>query len=1395
MSTVEDVKKTPVFRDLFKDNYITQSVIHVNLRIKGNLKIDLFRIFDKFEVTDKYPFIQYHTIDGQIIFKFDEKNIIEYSSTKENTEVLAKWFETAPYGISFKVKIGEGGIDKFMAINLNENGRIEYKTQWKEEDMATIENIKNTYNFVKDLVEKINKERNKIKFEIPENVEFKYAFINTIQKFILPEKFIINHNDLSEFSRYFYPYVALVIEPRKRLAKIRKEEEKSKFGTYLRYKRVSKYENQARMEQRILYFMRNYDFSDKSLADEISKQFNITVERAMEEIERVRTKYPNIKRSRKILKKLEHIPKYKPPGIGIDIQGKHPERYKIRISGARNKKQLDRIITFMNILIYLYVETYLYKKQERQILKEKLKKLTNIAKRRKRVDEIVDYEKEAKTVKQMAQLDKKRIGFKPEKGQNQWTRSCQNSGHDKKRRPQQYISVYDLKREGFKLNEKTGIYEKTITIPGKRGKKDKVIIRAVGLSAADETGKEMGTIYYSCNPTDNKEHMFIGFLSRSNNPYGQCMPCCFKKDPVISKNKEKRDYFMTCIGKKIAEPKKVTKIVGDKLYILQDTNKIQEGRFGFLPKYLDFFFNQALDNVRKIKHHYLISTKTGYYFKFGTRQDEYPFLNAVASLLDISIDDMINQIIKKLEDDKTDILFTALNNGDIKTQFVTRDKYIKFIKTNNILDFHTINHIVSIPGVIRKNGINIILFEKQQVIIRKALEKEKIRDDFIIICQNSEESDNLVDPNRESIFIIKEIKNYYPIIQVTKKDEMAKDVKIQKIFRYQKEEKNIVNHSLDFYNRNCQETLVKDIKRKKKIIIAKALYKILVGINNKNYTPKYQIVDARNKCKYLITENNTIIPVEPSGSIYNLRILKNIEAKYLKLKDTIKNMNDLYKLSEKKIPIKPIGLYFDTKTNKKAKIVGVMTKTYDVVPIIEDYVEIEWINKQGYVMENKQLYDRIDEEIAKGEENILIDRRIKSVNLKSYMDETYELFRLELSEYLNKPDNEILKKKFEKILSSKKLNKKQKRSAIRKILYRIVDKKLLSIYEKTRKNQKGGAYEKFIHIISKLPNLDEYIINNNRDVCSIHKNKDNCSNNKHCHWVYDKCYLAMTRDMAIKFINKVSEEFVSDELKASELLKIGDYYVSDIVDYNRFTERKGQKIIKSTNYAIDKVLGDLFGVENIPQIGKRRLLKTQEVNLEQMKINNPMNDMGEYFSQLIIENNLSILRAYSNGYFWDKLKYYDLESRNLGYYSTLQTNLANYFRSVIIDWLVDKKNNRYIEDLEPYFDLPKEKDIVKEFILKMTRDITTNTNGVVEYYILNRIYNIPIILYDDNNSIIYIIDNGILYDYKKPNQNIDNPKYSKYKNQKSISDMINIKYNFLVGSNIPVSIEVLYFKL
>ena len=84
------------------------------------------------------------------------------------------------------------------------------------------------------------------------------------------------------------------------------------------------------------------------------KQFNITEDRSLEEIDKIKQRYPYLKKSRKILKKFESLPKYKSPGIGIDIQGKQRENYKIRISGARNKLQLDRMVDFMNVLLFLY---------------------------------------------------------------------------------------------------------------------------------------------------------------------------------------------------------------------------------------------------------------------------------------------------------------------------------------------------------------------------------------------------------------------------------------------------------------------------------------------------------------------------------------------------------------------------------------------------------------------------------------------------------------------------------------------------------------------------------------------------------------------------------------------------------------------------------------------------------------------------------------------------------------------------------------------------------------------------------------------------------------------------------------------------------------------------------
>ena len=1398
MKEVERTRRDDDYEYLFKENHITQSVIRVNLKIINKAKIDLYRIFDEFEVNNQYPFIQYHTLDGQKIFKYNKKDIMEFGSTKDNIDVLSKWFENSPYGISFKVKVKEllDGTEKLMAINLNDTGMINYKIQWKEENMATIDDTKKTYIYVKHLIEKLNSEKNKITFAIPNDADFKYAFMNTIQKFELPGKFIINHNDLSEFARYFYPYIALVIEPRKRQSKTKKDIDvtSSKFGTYVRYKRVSKYENQVKIEQRILYFMRNYEYTNQTLANEISKQFNITIDHAMDSILKTQNKHPNLKKSRKILKKLENIPKYKPPGIGVDIQGKQRDRYKIRVSGARNREQLDRIITFMNILIYLYVETYLYKKPERQLLKDKLKQLTKIAKRRNKVIEIVDYDKEEKTVKQITHSDKKRLGFRPDKGQNGWTRSCQNSGTTR-RRPQQYNNLDNLLKLGFKLNKEFGTYDKKVKLKNRQ----EVTIRAVGLESYDDDGNGNGMLYYSCDPTENGKYMYIGFLSRSNNPYGQPMPCCFKKDAITSNNKEKQDYFLKSIGKVTTGDKVAPKQIGEKLYILQDTNKIQDGRFGFLPKYLDYFFNKLLEKTNRIRQHYLVNSPDGYYFKYGTRQDDYPFMNAVSASVEMNLDEIKKILINVLEQDKNDVLFTALNNGDIRTSFITRNAYIDYIKLNPILSYETMNHILTLSGIINKNGINIILFKKETFVIRKTLEKEKLRDDFSIVCQNLEEIENLKNPDRDTIIILQENKNYYPITMITKESE-TRNFTITKTFKYDNVPNNIINHIYNFYKMNCSSQTIEQTTQ----LIAKYVNEILFKLNIKQFKPQSQIIDSRNKCKYLITTNATIIPVGPSGSIYNLPILKSssIESKLGNIETTLNKLKDLYNTIMKNnnniLPINPIGVYYDHKSKSDVSVIGIMTELYDFIPVIPETRTIKNINKLGLIMEYRQLNDRVDIEITKKNIVYKIDDRILKVNYDKYYNESYQLFRLHLSNFLNDSENKQIKNKIEKIIhpynKAITVTQEDKRNAIRRILFRLIDKKLLELFESTL--QTGGKYDRIVYIMSKEPNLKNYKIKNNRELCNVN-DKEGCNANPHCYWAYDNCYLGLIKEMVITFVNKISDELTSNEYKAAEILQIGSYTVSDIVDYNNYTQRPGQVIIKSTNTAINKVLTELFGKDTSPEIGKRRTVKANITDVTELNLSNPLVNMGEYYIQAIIEDGITLFRVFANCYSWLKYIFYDIESRNLGYFSNIQTDMANYFRSNVIDWLTDKNNKEIIIDnLGQYFTVTKDttniKNNIMDFISKISKQTLGNTNGVVEYFILNKLYNIPIIIYNKYNDIIYIIDDNIIYDESK--DNIKDKKYLKYKDTTIQKTYINIKYSSSTLSGMPAAVEALYYK-
>jgi hypothetical protein len=1386
------------FKKHFADNHIIQSIIHVNINDPKNItgttsnnKFNLYRIFDNFIVNEKYPFIQYQSFDSQLTYKF-----YTISEKIENQDLLAKWFENAPYGISFKIKLNNDNNDKYLSINLHEPGRLEYKITWKEEDMATAANINETYNYVRDLLKKINSENKKIKFILPTDDKFKYAFINTIQKFTIPENFKIDHNDLSEFSRFFFPFVSLVIEPRKRKAAVEKEakDETSKYGTYLRYKRISKYDNRTRMHLRILYFLRNYELSDKELIDEIAKQFNITQDVSAKELDFVREKYSKvIRKSNKIVKTLKSMPKSKPPGIGIDIQGRDRDKYKIRITGARNKEQLEEIIDFMKVLIYLYVETYLYKKPEYQKLKDLLKTLSKIAKRRNKVMEVVEYDPNVKTVKSITGLDKARLGFKPDKGQNQWTRSCQNSGTDKKRRPD--ITSGDqlnkLLAEGYKLNNKTGYYEKNVEMKI-RGKKYSTIIKAIKLVDANETYN-----YYSCDPSQNQEHMYIGFLARGNNPSDLCMPCCFKKDQLTSGNKEKKKYFLKCLGEDKDKGKNEdtnvinTNNMGDKIYILQETNKIQEGRFIYLSKYLDIFFNRMWNHDQKIKNHYLLESKSGYFFKYTVKHEYYFFLIAIANIFDMSIETIISKIIKFIENDNDNRYFTYLNNGDIAESFKEKKIFIDYLKNSNFLEYELIGELLALPGVITPNGINYYILDKKVTIIKKALEKEVTKEKYYMECLNIENYYQY-NYNRDIVILIKEDNYYFPIYKVQKDEKINKKILLQKF--YNKNTK-VINELKNYHDKSCNNTLINKISSNKNLI-AKNIIEIIKN-NGKIVT---QYIDDRNKCKYIeLLLNNTdtklILPTIPSGISYEYPF-KKIDGKQNihthDIKTTIKLLEEINNIL--KLDYIPRSVFYDKKTNNMINIISLLLDNNLSIPIKNELVDENIIKKMALSIRFQPLEESIDMEIIKYDNTIIYDDRAKSVKEHNYKTESYNLYRLELSLYLS--ENNDIKEKVISIVKNQSMKLKDKKHELRKILFEIIDKKLLDQYKLSTNGMKGGATiggatigganppaEKMAAIVNELPNLKDYVINNVRDYCEINNNKDKCTNNKnlHCVWKNDKCKLLLLDSLAIDFVNKVIEEMIQDGIKFKELIQESTYYVSDIVDYSQYTFRSDQKIIKTTNFNISKLMSELFGKDKIPVIGKRQI--KNNANKQEIEEDFPeLLELGKQLIQEIVPNKDSIIRAYINSYYWINNPLYDIESRNLKYTSTLQTSLTYLFKANIIDFIQNNINEDISKYLQKYF---KDNDNFFESSLNKFRKTSFNTDGKVELFIISHLIDLPIVVYDNYSNVKYIFLQGEI--------KVTDETIKQFTSDKNLNKTIFLKFNYDNSKTVPKNIYSIYY--
>ena len=527
-------------------------------------------------------------------------------------------------------------------------------------------------------------------------------------------------------------------------------------------------------------------------------------------------------------------------------------------------------------------------------------------------------------------------------------------------------------------------------------------------------------------------------------------------------------------------------------------------------------------------------------------------------------------------------------------------------------------------------------------------------------------------------------------------------------------------------------------------------------------------------------KNNLLIPVNPSGSSYNYPIQK-IEGDendiQKLLKDNLDTTLTKFKELESKLNLMFIPKIIYHTKSKNSDNVEIVSLSFDNnlnIPLKTEKISLSKLHKLKIAIKEKDRDTSINKLIISFNKDKSLNSPTISnldIELKNdfYYNEGYNLLRLDLSNYLiNKPS---ITENIKLIVRNKDLKKEVKKEQLRYILFDIISIKLVN------KFGKGNKSSNLVTITDKIPDLSTYTLKNIRDYCKNNKEKNKCNVNHHCLWTGSDCKLQIKMNHVLEYINKIIEEMIMDKIKFKELINEDDFFVSDIINYNH---RKDQRIIRTSNFNLKRIMKDLFGKDNTPKIG-RKVSKKDEIIIEEDYPE--IIEFGNQVFQPIINNSDSIIRAYVNSLYWIKNELYDKESRNIGYYSKLQSNITYLLKAQIIDFI---ENNREIPEFKTLFQtfFPKSDNFFESTLNKFRKSIV-NSDGKIELTILSYIFDYPIIVFDNYNTVKYIFNKG--EKQISTNFNLEESKYS------NLNKTIKIKFDLeSSGNNIPYQVYSVY---
>jgi hypothetical protein len=364
--------------------------------------------------------------------------------------------------------------------------------------------------------------------------------------------------------------------------------------------------------------------------------------------------------------------------------------------------------------------------------------------------------------------------------------------------------------------------------------------------------------YLTCpNGNAGTDNNYVGFLGLDEHPKGKtavgddkrkfCVPCCRKMVDNA------RTAF--CSGSIPYTEYLEYKASNTKKEYIKNQKKfpLEELRLGYVPKPLEEIF---ID--REV-------------LRVGTKNTTFTFIEAVCTALKLHTK-RFDHLLKKIQNSITPEIFTSLNSGNLSWVFnnsLTQYKSLFNLDNEVPIDYQMIWELLSLPGILTENGINIMIFEVNDLNVN-------------ILCPQDQELDYFLDPKKDTVLLYTQNNKFEPIVTSINKFKWIGTYDVNK---------DAFDGIIRWYKDACK---ILDIHH---TISAKSLLKKHQGVF------KYQVISPFNKIMYLVTNDNKLIPTIPSGMKTNFPVISVNEAleKYTSdYKMTIKLLKDY------SIPIKGI---------------------------------------------------------------------------------------------------------------------------------------------------------------------------------------------------------------------------------------------------------------------------------------------------------------------------------------------------------------------------------------------------------------------------------------------------------------------------------------------------------